>query len=381
MTARDSNFANAFETTLASTMGPTDLVASVATTTGGPITPCYLVIEPDSATQREYIYFDGTFDASTFRTTGIGNRFLTGSAAASGLTHPSGSKVRSAPVAQHFDDLHDRVDGTLAKSTFTTKGDIVVATGASTPVRRGVGADNTYLQAASAQTDGVQWQTAGAVGDIVASAVGDTAAAGAVGKPADAGHRHAREAFGSPVASAVGDTQSAGVATTDARSDHRHAREAFGSPVATSPTANSDGVASTDARSDHKHIAPGTLAYTAITSDQASIGTSNTDVTGGSATAAVVSGRRVKVTGFLTFTIGASASVAIIRIFEGATQLAECQVVLTGAGFATSSCIAVLTPSAGSHTYKLVATCNAGTVTSKASATTPAFILVEDIGV
>ena len=44
-------------------------------------------------------------------------------------------------------------------STVTTKGDILVATGSGTLVRQGVGTDGQFLQAASAQADGVQWAT------------------------------------------------------------------------------------------------------------------------------------------------------------------------------------------------------------------------------
>jgi hypothetical protein len=44
-------------------------------------------------------------------------------------------------------------------STVTTKGDILVATGSGTIVRQGVGTDGQFLQAASAQADGVQWAT------------------------------------------------------------------------------------------------------------------------------------------------------------------------------------------------------------------------------
>lgn len=45
----------------------------------------------------------------------------------------------------------------VLKSTLTTKGDIYVASGASTPIRVGVGANDTVLIADSAQASGVKW--------------------------------------------------------------------------------------------------------------------------------------------------------------------------------------------------------------------------------
>jgi trimeric autotransporter adhesin len=51
------------------------------------------------------------------------------------------------------------VNGSLPTSTYTTKGDILVATANNTPVRQAVGADGTVLTANSAQADGVEWAT------------------------------------------------------------------------------------------------------------------------------------------------------------------------------------------------------------------------------
>jgi hypothetical protein len=78
----------------------------------------------------------------------------------------------------------------------------------------------------------------GEVGDIAASAPGDTALAGSTGEVADAGHRHARESHatltaaldyggaGDIAASAPGDTVLAGSTGEVADAGHRHAREA-----------------------------------------------------------------------------------------------------------------------------------------------------------
>lgn len=52
----------------------------------------------------------------------------------------------------------------VTKATLTTKGDLLVATAASTPARLGVGADATVLTADSAEASGMKWAAAGGSG-------------------------------------------------------------------------------------------------------------------------------------------------------------------------------------------------------------------------
>jgi hypothetical protein len=49
------------------------------------------------------------------------------------------------------------VNGSVPNSNYTTKGDILAASGVSQPVRLGVGANDTVLTADSAQASGVKW--------------------------------------------------------------------------------------------------------------------------------------------------------------------------------------------------------------------------------
>lgn len=109
MADRETNILNFWETTLTEEMGPTDLTANVADLQGL-TSPAYAIIEPDSASQREIILFDGTWGASSMTTTTVNNRYLQGSGATSGLTHPNGAVVRLVPVAQVIQDLNDRID-------------------------------------------------------------------------------------------------------------------------------------------------------------------------------------------------------------------------------------------------------------------------------
>src|SRR5210317_1867533 len=114
MTAQETNLFNAFETTLATTMGSSDTTLTVASVTDSyPTTlsaPFYIVINPDSATNREVILVTAVNSGTKELTTSVPNRYLQGSAASSGLSHSSGQVVRMAPLQQHIEDINDRVD-------------------------------------------------------------------------------------------------------------------------------------------------------------------------------------------------------------------------------------------------------------------------------
>ena len=115
MTAQETSLLNAFETTLTATAGASDLTFTVNTVSDSAsntlTAPCYLVINPDSSTSREVILVSSiNTGTKTLTVSAIGNRYLTGSAATSGLSHASGSSVRMSPLQQHIEDINDRVD-------------------------------------------------------------------------------------------------------------------------------------------------------------------------------------------------------------------------------------------------------------------------------
>ena len=125
MTAQETNLLNAFETTLTSTIGASDLtmtVNSVVDSASNTLTaPCYLVLNPDSATNREVVLVTSiNVGTKTLTLDNINKRFLTGSAATSGLSHASGSVVRMSPLQQHIEDLNDRVDELPTNSSTDT---------------------------------------------------------------------------------------------------------------------------------------------------------------------------------------------------------------------------------------------------------------------
>ena len=123
--AAEVNLRNAFETTLSGALGATDTTLNLTSTTGL-TSPTYLVIDPDSSSSREYIFIDGTINSTSAATSTVDNRYLTGSAAGSGLSHASGTKVRVSPMAQMFEDIWDAV-GKVVDSVYanSTAGEVV----------------------------------------------------------------------------------------------------------------------------------------------------------------------------------------------------------------------------------------------------------------
>jgi hypothetical protein len=115
MTAQETKLFNAFETTLTATAGASDLtftVNSVTDSYGSTLAAnVYLVLNPDSSTNREVIEVTSVNSGTkTLTCSAIGKRYLAGSAATSGLSHASGSVVRMSPLQQHIEDINDRVD-------------------------------------------------------------------------------------------------------------------------------------------------------------------------------------------------------------------------------------------------------------------------------
>lgn len=126
--------------------------------------------------------------------------------------------------------------------------------------------------------------------------------------------------------------------------------------------------------------APGsTLGYAEVTANQSPI-TTEVDVTGLSVTVTVPDGRRIRISSALGITSTVNDDIGFMRIAEGGTNLAFAQAKLNTNTESVFASI-VLTPTAGSHTYKIRAarTSGTGNLTVGAASTNPAYILVEDI--
>lgn len=79
--------------------------------------------------------------------------------ASSELAVSSVTDTEAAYLSGVTSAIQTQLDAKIAKATLTTKGDIYVATGASTVVREPIGTDGQVLTADSAQTSGLKWAT------------------------------------------------------------------------------------------------------------------------------------------------------------------------------------------------------------------------------
>lgn len=126
-----------------------------------------------------------------------------------------------------------------------------------------------------------------------------------------------------------------------------------------------------------------TLAYTEVTANQTGI-TTEVDITNLTVTVTVPAGRRIKITGYIpAFSTTVTGDAGRISIKEGATLLTLGQAFIGGTAAGANSIMpqVILTPPAGTHTYKLTASrvSGSGTFVMNADPTFPAYILVEDI--
>lgn len=130
-------------------------------------------------------------------------------------------------------------------------------------------------------------------------------------------------------------------------------------------------------------VGAGVLGYTQVTADQSGI-TTIADLTNLNAVVTVGTGRRIRITGYANVLSDTADSSITMYIQESSTKL--------GVAIRTFRVVSrpdtviaqvILTPTGGSHTYKLTGTASgSASLTLKADTSTymPAFILVEDLG-
>mgnify|MGYP003138183213 CR=1 FL=1 len=120
MTAQEVKFANFFETTLNGILasGATSMTLTAAPTSNGTsaiAAPYYLVIDPDSSSNREVVLVTAASGTTvSAMTRDIETRHTTDP------THVDGTTVRMAIVKEMFEDIHDRIDADVALGTGTS---------------------------------------------------------------------------------------------------------------------------------------------------------------------------------------------------------------------------------------------------------------------
>lgn len=198
----------------------------------------------------------------------------------------------------------------------------------------------------------------GTVGQITAIDAGDTAAAGATAKVADAGHQHA-VSTGTPSGLTKTTTSAENNGTTLARNNHTHATDALPWGLLAAPT-------------------------TLTADSSATSGTTELDL-GLDITATQTAGRRVRLTFSFRNLLGSIAADEFeVRFKENSTQVAAFrgQVHETTANIDPPACIHTYVPTTGSRTFEvfLVRVTGTGNAVVKAGATFPATFTVEDVG-
>lgn len=127
-------------------------------------------------------------------------------------------------------------------------------------------------------------------------------------------------------------------------------------------------------------MSPQTLGYAEVLTNQTGI-SALVDLTGLSVNVTVPAGRRIRITGQIQLVSASTSGTCAMYIREGTTTLQTSQEnynTIGGNGKYVDGSV-IISPTAGTHTYKLSASGTAGTVDLIVGATTPAFILVEDI--
>ena len=125
----------------------------------------------------------------------------------------------------------------------------------------------------------------------------------------------------------------------------------------------------------------GWIGDASVTANQTGI-TTVADLTNLTVAVTAGSSRRLRITAQAIITRTVNDGYVLMSIKEGATVLQQIQIHPVSTDGDTKSGSVTVTPSSGSHTYKLTLErgSGTGTVGIAANASAPAFILVEDIG-
>jgi hypothetical protein len=123
------------------------------------------------------------------------------------------------------------------------------------------------------------------------------------------------------------------------------------------------------------------LAYVSSTTTQSAIST-ETDVTGLTATVTVPAGRRIRLVGRIEVgspSVNNNCFLLVRETTAASAEVGRASAVVNTSTEATLSAESILTPSAGTHTYKCTLQTNAGTVGTTNIGNAPNYLLIEDV--
>lgn len=161
----------AVASTLSASVSNSATTLSITALSGYPVSvPWTAILDQDTASE-EVVTVTNVSGTTLTVTRGVDGT--------SAVSHNAGAVFRHGVSARDFDEANSHVNdtanphsttatqvGAVSNSTVTAKGDIVTATGASTPARLGVGANGLVLTADSAETTGLKWAAAASGADI-----------------------------------------------------------------------------------------------------------------------------------------------------------------------------------------------------------------------
>lgn len=108
MTARETNVADAAETTLSSSLAVGSTTINVTNAAAFPAVPFYAVLEPANDSKREIVLIDGTKSDTVFTmSSAAAGRGL---GATADVAHDSGVTIKMVPTSLLWTDINDRVD-------------------------------------------------------------------------------------------------------------------------------------------------------------------------------------------------------------------------------------------------------------------------------
>ena len=127
---------------------------------------------------------------------------------------------------------------------------------------------------------------------------------------------------------------------------------------------------------------PRVLAYLEVFGGQVGISTTPTDVTGLVTPALIVpAGRRIRLAATVTWQGGGAATTGQLQVADSANVTINVGSGWSAAGsYQTTMVERVITPTAGTYTWKARASCTVGALSIIANATTPSMLIVEDLG-